>query len=89
MDIIMPKQLCKTALELLDYNLTLVENVEGNSTILQDLDKRKHWGKKKKLFKLQQGQMPNPAQGEEKPLQQQHVGTEKPGSSLARKALEC
>lgn len=46
MDIIMPKQLCKTALELLDYNLTLVEKVEGNSTILQDLDKRKHWGKK-------------------------------------------
>lgn len=32
--------------------------------------------------------MPNPAQEEEKPLQQQHLGTEQPWSSSVRKALE-
>lgn len=37
--------MCKAALELLDYNLTLVEKVEGNSTIPQGLVNRKHWKK--------------------------------------------
>lgn len=41
-DITIQKQLYKSALELLGYNLTLVEKAEGNFTILQNLDKRKN-----------------------------------------------
>lgn len=92
MDIIIPKQLCKTALELLDYNLSLVEKVEGNSTILQDLDKRKHWGKKKNFLNFDKDKGQILPRGKKSPCNNNMWGQrnpEKPGSSLARKALEC
>lgn len=82
-----PQQLCKVALEILDYNLTLVEKVEGRATVQQDLDKLEEW-EDQNLIKFNKDKCQVLSRGTENPLQHHHLGTEQLGSSSARKALE-
>ena len=82
-----PQQSCKVAPEILDYNLTLVEKVEGRATILQDLDKLEEW-EDQNLIKFNKDKCQFLSREMEEPLQQHHLGTEQLGSSSAKKALE-